>query len=432
MPALPKRRILVSRPMTIIERIELFHVAVPLARPFYPSWIPGYPQTENRFDLVRVVARGGLEGWSAGPAMGRERRGFGELIAPYLIGLDATDIPLMQQRLREMSYLGLRNAWIEPAFWDIAGKAKGVPVHRLLGGVGGEIALYASTGEVKSPQARVEEAEARYEEGFRAIKLRVHDFDERVDIAQVAAVARALGDRMKIGVDCNQAWRVTAIADAPLWDLPRAKRFADACAELGVAWIEEPLPMDDYAAQAELTAYSRVPIAGGELHTGGLPELRMMIERRCYHWLQPDAMFTGGIAQTAEVIRLCRAACLKYTPHTWTNGIGFAVNLQLMAVGGDREHGFLEYPLDPPSWTVAARDAVLERPFEHRRGRLSVPEAPGLGFEIDRRALRRYGTRFFSMGKLGLALHTVRDKGFRVAREIARTRRERGVNASVR
>jgi L-alanine-DL-glutamate epimerase-like enolase superfamily enzyme len=411
--------------MSKIERVELFHVAVPLPRPFYPSWIPGYPQTENRFDLIRIVTEDGLEGFSAGPAMGRERRGFGELIAPYLIGIDATDIPLVQQRLREMSYLGLRNAWIEPAFWDVLGKQQGQPVHRLLGNTAdGDIRLYASTGEVKSPGARVDEVLARQAEGFDAVKLRVHDFDERVDLAQVEAVMKAVGGQMKVGVDANQAWRVTAIARAPLWDLARAQRFADACADLGVAWLEEPLPMDAYDDLSALTASSRVPIAGGELHTGGAPELKMMIDRRCYHWFQPDAMFTGGIAQTAEVIRHCQQQGLVYTPHTWTNGIGFAVNLQLMAFGGDRSHGRLEYPLNPPSWTVEARDAVLARPFAHDRGRLALPTGPGLGFEIDRRALRRYGSRFFSMGKLRLALHTVLDKGLRTAREIDRNRRE--------
>lgn len=415
--------------MPIITRIEMYHVAVPLKRPFYPSWIPGYPQTENRFDLIRVITQSGIEGWSAGPAMGRERRGFGELIAPYLIGLDATDIPLMQQRLREMSYLGLRNAWIEPACWDIKGKLVGQPVYQLLGAKGGRIKLYASTGEVKSPEARIAEAQARFDEGFRAIKLRVHDFDERVDIAQVEAVAKALGDKMTIAVDANQAWRVTAVADAPLWDLARAKRFADACADFGVAWIEEPLPMDAYDDQAELSRYSRVPIAGGELHTGGLAELKMMIERRCYKYFQPDAIFTGGIGQTLEVIKLCQQAGLKYTPHTWTNGIGFAVNLQLMAVGGDRANSFLEYPLNPPSWTAEARDALLVQPFVHERGELELPTAPGLGFAIDPRALRRYGKRSFSMGKLGLAWHALRDKGFKTAREIQYNRDHYGVAA---
>ncbi|MFE2853709.1 mandelate racemase/muconate lactonizing enzyme family protein [Streptomyces lavendulae] len=409
--------------MTVVNRVELYHVAYPLEAAFRPSWIPGYPQTENRFDLIRVLTDDGLEGWSAGPAMGRERSGLGDLLAQYVIGLDPTDIDLVQQRLREMSYLGQRHYWIEPAFWDIKAKKAGMPLYRLLGAEGGRVRLYASTGEVRSPAARVEEAEARYREGFRAIKLRVHDFAESADIAQVEAVVRAVGDRMKVAVDANQAWRVTTVSDAPLWDLARAKRFADACADMGVAWIEEPLPMDAYDELAELTRYSRVPIAGGELHTGGLAELRMMIERRCYHWFQPDAVFTGGIAQTLEVIRLCRAAGLPYTPHTWTNGIGFAVNLQLMAAGGDREEGLLEYPVNPPSWTVTARDAVLVAPWTHDRGELELPTAPGLGFDIDHKALRRHGTRFHSSGRFSVAVKAVREKGLRTALEINKARR---------
>ncbi|MGW6262381.1 mandelate racemase/muconate lactonizing enzyme family protein [Streptomyces sp. NPDC055085] len=409
--------------MSVVSRVELYHVAYPLGSAFYPSWIPGYPQTENRFDLIRVLTDDGLEGWSAGPAMGRERRGLGELLAQYMIGLDATDIGVVQQRLREMSYLGLRNFWIEPAFWDIKAKKANMPLYRLLGAEGGRIRLYASTGEVRSPQARIEEAGARYEEGFQAIKLRVHDFDESVDIAQVETVVAAMGDSMKVAVDANQAWRVTTVSDAPLWDLARAKRFADACADLGVAWIEEPLQMDAYDDLTELTKYSKVPIAGGELHTGGLPELRMMIERGCYRYFQPDAMFTGGIAQTLEIIQLCQAAGLSYTPHTWTNGIGFAVNLQLMAVGGDRAEGLLEYPINPPSWTVPARDAILTTPWTHERGELELPTTPGLGFDIDRRALRRYGTRFFSAGRFSVAVKAVREKGLRTALEINRARR---------
>ena len=404
--------------MPAIALVELYHVAIPLPKPFYPSWIPGFPQTENTFDLARIVTTDGVEGFAAGPAMGKERIGFGGLIAPYLIGEDPTDIALMQQRLREMSYLGLRNYWIEPAFWDIKGKIAGKPVYELLGGKGGEIRVYASTGEVKEPAARVAEVEARYAEGFRTVKLRVHDFDEKKDIAQVAAVAKAMGGKMKIGVDANQAWRVTIVKDAPLWDLARAKRFADACADLGVAWIEEPLPMDAYDDLTALTAYSKVPIAGGELHTSGLPELKMMIDRKCYSVFQPDAVFTGGIAQTFEVAKYCRAKGIKYTPHTWTNGFGFAVNLQLMAATGFASEMELEYPLNPPSWVVEARDGGLKEPFFHKQGGLTIPTGPGLGFEVDWKAIRKHGTRMFVMDKKRLIWATLRDKGIKIAREI--------------
>ena len=415
--------------MTAISRIELFHVRVPLPAPFYPSWIPGFPQVENRFTLIRILTDDGVEGISAGPAMSKERAGLGDLVGPYLLGEDPTDIDLIQQRLREIGYLGWRNWWIEPACWDIKGKLAGKPVCELLGGAPRSVRLYASTGQVRGPEERIAEAEARYAEGFRSIKLRVHDFDEEEDIRQVQETCKALGGRMKVGVDANQAWRVTAIGDAPLWDLARAKRFADACADVGVSWIEEPLPMDAYEDQIALRAYSEVAIAGGELHTGGLPELRMMIQRGCYDVFQPDAIFTGGIAQTIEVARLCREHGLLYTPHTWTNGIGFAVNLQLMAAAGFADEKDLEYPLDPPGWTVEGRDGLLEQPFHHDQGSISVTAAPGLGISLDRRALRRYGRRFFVMDRKRLVWFSLRDRGIAVSREIDAARRAKKARA---
>lgn len=405
-----------------VARVELWHLAVPLPATFRPSWIPGFPQNSNRATLIRVTTESGVEGWSAGPALGRERAGLGQLLGPYLIGEDATDIDLVQQRLREMSYLGWRNWWIEPAFWDIKGKIEGQPVCRLLGGSPRDVALYASTGEVRTPEARVEEALRRYEEGFRTIKIRVHS-DERSDVAQVTRLAEAVGDRMKIGVDANQAWRVTAIADAPLWDLARAKRFADVCSDHGIAWIEEPLPMDAYDDLAALTEYSRVPIAGGELHTGAYPELKMMIERRCYSIFQPDAIFTGGIAQTFKIIELCRQHGLTYTPHTWTNGVGFAVNLQLMAASGSEKE--LEYPLDPPGWVPEARDAMLEEPFLHDNGVLHMNERPGLGITIDAKVLKKHGKRFFTMDRKRLIFFALRDRGIKASKEIDEAKRRR-------
>jgi L-alanine-DL-glutamate epimerase-like enolase superfamily enzyme len=407
-----------------VARVELYHYSSPLPATFRPSWIPGFPQNENRATLIRVVTESGIDGWSAGPAIGRERAGLGQLVGPYLIGEDATDIDVVQQRLREIGYLGWRNWWIEPAFWDIKGKLAGEPVCRLLGGRSCDVTLYASTGEVKSAPERIEEAEARFDEGFRTIKIRVHEDFER-DREQVERTAAAVGDRMRIGVDANQGWRVTAVGDAPRWDLRRAQRFAGVCADAGVAWLEEPLAMDAYDDLARLTERSRLPIAGGELHTSGLPELEMMIERKCYSIFQPDAMFTGGIAQTTRVIELCRERGLGYTPHTWTNGVGFAVNLQLMAASGFAGERELEYPLDPPGWVPEARDSMLVEPFLHDKGTLRVPDRPGLGIEIDRGALRKHGKRFFVMDRKRLVFFALRDRGIKAAREMDAAKRGR-------
>lgn len=407
-----------------VARVELYHFAAPLPATFRPSWIPGFPQRENRATVLRVITQDGVEGWSAGPALSTERAGLGALLGPYLIGEDAVDIPLVQQRLREMGYLGWRNWWIEPAFWDIAGKVAGQPVCRLLGGRPRPVRVYASTGEVRDAGASIEMAEQRHAEGFAGVKLRVHR-DEGTDNAQVRETAAAIADRLEVGVDANQGWRVAAIADAPLWDLPRARRFAEVCADAGVAWLEEPLPMDDWAAQAELTASTRVPIAGGELHTGGYPELAMMVERGCYDLFQPDAIFTGGIWQTIRLAERCRAAGLRYTPHTWTNGLGLAVNLQVFAASGFADEELLEYPIDPPGWVPEARDALLAEPLVHERGVLTVPDRPGLGVDIDRKALRRHGDRYFVIDGKRLAIRAVRERGLRGAREIDRARRGR-------
>ena len=107
-----------------IDRIELFHVSIPLEKPFHPAWIPGYPQTANRFTLARLTTNEGVQGIAAGVAFERERQGLGSLLGPYLIGLDPTDIKTGRQRIREASYLGWSNYWLEAAFWDVLGKVE--------------------------------------------------------------------------------------------------------------------------------------------------------------------------------------------------------------------------------------------------------------------------------------------------------------------
>jgi D-galactarolactone cycloisomerase len=274
-------------------------------------------------------------------------------------------------------------------------KACGMPLYKLLGGRDDRLRLYASSGEVMSMAARRDEAEARLAEGFDTLKIRVHDWDEHVDIGQIQDIARHMKGRMKIAVDCNQAFRLTQFADAPLWDLPRAKRFADAAAEAGLAWVEEPLFMEWYDDMAALTAHSRVPIAGAELHTSGYPELKYMIEKRCYHIFQADAMWAGGVKQCMQTAALCRDLGLKFTAHSWSTGIGFIVNAHIMAASGYAQNMPYEYPLSPPGWTIEARDALLAQPWHHERGWFNMPQTPGLGFEIDRQALAKYGRCFF-------------------------------------
>ena len=405
-----------------IDRIELFHVAIPLSKPFYPSWIPGYPQTENRFTLMRLTTDDGVEGLAAGVAFDREREGLGGLLGPYLIGLDPTDIPTGRQRIREASFLGWRNYWLEAAFWDVLGKVKGEPVWALLGGEeGGRVPVYASTGEIHAPEQRAEEAVRLGELGFKTIKLRVHSFDPAEDLAQVEAVREAVGEGMNIGVDANQGWRVALIDDAPLWTLERAVEFATACADLGVAWIEEPLDMYAFDELAELRRRSSVPIAGGEMN-GGWHEFKVMLEKGSLDIYQPDATMGGGISDAKRVLDACRSGGLSFAPHTWTNGLGFLINLHVYAAG-PRNHP-LEYPYEPPGWVPEARDGILKEPIlADAQGTVAVPEAPGLGIEIDQDKLARFGEKFFEITSRGIAVKTIREKGLFTALRLARKRK---------
>lgn len=405
-----------------VDRIELFHVAIPLPKPFYPAWIPGYPQTVNRFTLVRVTTDDGVQGVAAGVAFEQEREGLGSLLGPYLIGLDPVDIPTVRQRIREASFLGWRNYWLEAAFWDIKGKAEGKPVWALLGGrEGGRVNVYASTGEVHPPARRAEEVLELCDMGFKAVKLRVHSFDPAEDVAQVETVRRAVGDSVMLGVDANQGWRVALIDDAPLWTLERAVDFARACRDLGVAWIEEPLDMHAYDELADLCRQSDVPIAGGEMN-GGWHEFKVMLEKGSYDIYQPDATMGGGIGDAARVMETCREGGLGYTPHTWTNGLGFLINLHVFAAG-PRTHP-IEYPFEPPGWVPEARDGLLVEPIQvSADGTVAVPDAPGLGIEIDEARLARYGEKYFEITSRGLAVKTIRDKGLFTALRLARKKR---------
>lgn len=187
--------------------------------------------------------------------------------------------------------------------------------------------------------------------------------------------------------------------------------------------------MDDYDGLARLCEAVDVPIAGGELNNHGLPEFKTMLAKGCYDWVQPDAVMCGGIGETWAIVQHAIKAGRKYTPHTWTNGIGFAVNLQIFGASPVRDDTLLEYPLNPPGWVPEARDGPLTEPWRHDKGTLMLPARPGLGVDIDPAALRRYGKRFFTATKLRVALAAIWDKGLSEAKALGARSAERDRSA---
>ena len=96
---------------------------------------------------------------------------------------------------------------------------------------------YASTGEVRLPAERADTAVELRERGFRAMKIRVRQAELELGLDTLRAVREAVGDSMELMVDLNQSWRMAGDTRSAL-DPTAVSRFTDACAEIGVYWLE--------------------------------------------------------------------------------------------------------------------------------------------------------------------------------------------------
>lgn len=373
-----------------IDRVEAWICHFPLPAPFSPSWIPGLASQANSCVIYRLTTDEGLEGVAAGLAFADEARGPVNVLRAFLTGRDPTrpaEIrPVLEAAVR---VLGLRVWFVEAAIYDLAAKAAGLPLYRFLGGSRDSLPAYASFGELRDPRQRVEDALAAIQHGFRAVKLRPRHPTMAQDLREVRAVREAVGDDLVIACDANQGWRVDVFRQGPKWDFKRALWTAKAYEELNVAWLEEPLDQFDFEGHRLLRAQTTTPIAGGEL-VGDLWPLREMIERRALDIVQPDATFTGGIAGALEIATLAKLADIQFTPHTWSNGIGLAVNMHVLAA---TQGTWLEYPYDPPGWVPEARDAMLAEPIRlESDGTVGMPSGPGLGVTLDWDRIHAHGT----------------------------------------
>ena len=373
-----------------IERVDAWMCHFPLPAEFRPSWTPGLPSNACSGTIFRLVTDDGIEGYAGGLLVLEEARGFVDLLRAYLIGRDPTNVEYLLGILRSSTRVVGYRAWhVEPAMWDIIGKAAGLPAWRLLGGARDRVKAYQSTGELRSPEQRAEDALASRELGFKAIKLRCRFPTLAEDVAVVRAVREAVGDSMAIMVDANQGWRVDLFDDVR-WDYKRALQTARAYEEFDLTWLEEPLDQHDYAGYARLRERTTTPIAGGEM----LSDLHGFRDHMIHGGLdvvQPDVVFSGGIFTSRKIAGMAEAFGVGFAPHTWTNGLGFAANLQVMAAVANG--GWCEFPFDPPGWVPEARDFMLTEPFRiDGQGDVVLPEKPGLGIDLDWEKIEAHGT----------------------------------------
>ena len=299
-----------------------------------------------------------------------------------LVGEDPRDI----NRLYDLMYrrtiaFGRRGAaihaisGIEIALWDILGKSTGQPIHRLLGGARQPaFRAYASFLAPATIGEAARLAEQQAARGFKAVKLGWGNLgaDPKQDVAMVGEVRRALGAEIDIMLDMG----------FPV-SLSQALHLGRALADHGVYFLEEPLSPDDIRGYSRLTSVSPTPIATGEKESSQSSFIDLM-DHGGLSIIQPDVARVGGIGETIRIANHAAARGVTVIPHCWSTDILVAATLHVMATLHDCPYLELNVTDNP-----LRTDLTIE-PIRAVDGIVRVPDAPGLGIELNPETIARY------------------------------------------
>ncbi len=346
-----------------------------------PAWNPGGEMsfTQGGGAIVEVHTDAGLVG--IGPALDPALL---SAVQAQLIGQDPFDIEQHVARLRYyaagLAYRGA--ASVDIALWDLVGKACGQPLYKLWGGGKDKVPAYASMVRLSTPAERADLAVRLAEEGWQAIKLRIHYPTLRQDVELVERVCTAVGHRMAVMVDANQAQSSGNWQPGVLWDYRRALETAKALDELGCYWLEEPLPRFAFHQLAAINRQVAMPLAGGE-NNRLFHEFVQMVQEDVYDILQPESMVTEGITTLRKVGMLAEAFGKQVVPHHGGRNLGTIAHLHLVASWAHSP--YLELLHDPPIGDYHYGFSILENPpVVDAEGFVAVPQGPGLGVDINR------------------------------------------------
>ncbi|RFU46335.1 mandelate racemase/muconate lactonizing enzyme family protein [Paraburkholderia sp. DHOC27] len=361
-----------------IARIDITHHQLELDPPFPASW-DSQPRRKFPATIVRVYDDEGRMGVGSGDVM----YGFADY-QHLFIGTDPLDLARHSAVLDNIGFHAGRPWPLDIALWDLAGKIRGEPCWKMMGGRSQRIRAYASSGVHRHPDAMADMARHIAERGFAALKIRFGRPSLADDLAALAAVREAVGDRLELMVDCNQGWRMPWDTTEP-WNVATALEVAGELEKYDVYWMEEPLHRGDYAGYAALRRGTTLRIAGGEM-TRERYEFDQLLAYDSLDVFQPDVACSLGMEGLRKLAHAVEARGKVFTPHTWGNGIGLMANLHLTA--GAASAPFIEFPYDPPEWSIARRDFMLQQPIDiDSEGWLTLSDAPGLGLAIDEAAL---------------------------------------------
>ena len=308
-------------------------------------------------------------------------------LKPRLLGLDPTDIERVWQ-------LGYRQFWwrrgvvhtsamsgIDQALWDIAGKAAGLPVFKLLGGkVRERVRCYIRSGPEFHGVALEDAARRARELGFDAFKHGFGTVTRPFDALRQAEVAVAELRRLRAVLGDDTALMIDA---AGMFDPPAAQRLVEGLEPLALLFVEEPTNQDTVAPTARLKrSFPGVRIAVGERMVSRW-DFRPWFEQQAIDVCQADICHVGGISELMRIAHYAEVYGIVMAPHNPYGPVALAAAAQVAAT--IQNFLILEHcPLQP--WF----ERVQRVPLPVTRGHIEVGELarrPGLGVELDDDAL---------------------------------------------
>ena len=360
-----------------ITNIEAIPVPIPFTHGGPPAdFIVGKNWTELGHLLVRVDTDAGITGY--GEAFGfniieTTKTALDTLIAPLALGRDASQIESLMDDLALKTHIFGRYgvttfalSGLDIALWDIAGKAAGLPLYKLLGGAHrNEVPAYASLLKYQDPNVCARLTEEALARGYRFIKLHENT------VEPVAATRAAGGDELPIMLDVKCSWSPH-----------QASTIAESLAPYDLHWLEEPLwPPENFEALAQLRAESGIPIAAGE-NACTAWQFDQMFKDGAVDYAQPSVTKIGGLTEMRKVATLAEVANVRVQPHSPYFGPGFLATLHFIASSRDIESIERFY--------VDLEADMYGNTLDPVNGFVRVPDGPGLGIDPDPAFIKKY------------------------------------------
>jgi muconate cycloisomerase len=376
---------------------QVFLVALPIRRPHH--WVGHTARLGEGYAVLRLELESGVVGWGEAQVIGTWGGDHGarygetpqmtaaaisDILLPGIVGQNASEIEQLHARMnRVLRGYPYAKAAIDVAVHDAIGKAYGLPVYQLLGGkVRDGTALAHSIGLMDADAAAREAAEV-VAEGITTIKVKIGVGLER-DVEVVAAVRQAIGSAAKIRVDANQGYRT--------WR--EAVRAITAMERYDLVYAEQPV--EGLRAMAEVSARVNVPVMADE-SAWTAEDVLEIVRLGAAQMLSVYYTKPGGFAPAKRLLAVAGAASLPCDINGSAEmGIGVAADLHL-AVSSPEIVLPGTIPVTSTAETVVSKvagrkylDDLIKTPFRFDKGRLYVPDGPGLGVEVDEAKIAKY------------------------------------------